>query len=149
MFKLALTLHAFAGLFGLLVGPIAMAAKKRKGLHTLSGALYFYLMTAVCTSGALLAVLRWERNWWLFFVAIFSYWFCIRGYVAEKRRPPGWLKIHIGGMLGSYVAMTTAFVVVNVGRVESLKQVPVFLFWILPTVVALPLIKRTVLKYDR
>jgi len=146
MFKLALTLHAIAGLFGLIVGPIAMYSKKSRGLHTTSGLVYVVLMTAVCISGALLSILKWEQNWWLLFVAIFSYAFCLRGFFAAKNRRSGWVKNHISGMLGSYVAMSTAFIVVNVGRVEFLNQVPVIVFWVLPTVIAVPLIRRTVAK---
>ncbi len=149
MFNFILIVHTLAGLIGLIVGPVAMFARKRNGLHTVSGTIYFYLMTLVCISGGTLAVLNWERSWWLLFVSIFSYGFCLRGYLAEKRRPSRWLKKHITGMLGSYVAMSTAFIVVNVGRVEILRAVPPVFFWILPTLVAFPLIKKTVLSHSR
>ena len=149
MFKIVLIVHALAGLMGLIVGPVAMFAKKRKGLHTFSGLIYFYLMTFVCISGGTLAILNWQRSWWLLFVSVFSYAFCLRGYLAEKQRSPQWLKKHISGMLGSYVAMSTAFIVVNVGRVDVLKTLPPLLFWILPTVIAVPLIKRTIKKFAR
>lgn len=149
MFNIALTLHAVAGFFGLVIGPIAMYSKKSKGLHTKSGVVYVIFMTAVCVSGAILSILEWQRNWWLLFVAIFSYWFCWRGYNAAKFKNRGWLKYHISGMLGSYVAMLTAFIVVNVGRVTFLNKIPIMFFWIIPTIIAVPLIRRTVSKFEK
>lgn len=149
MFKTILILHALAGLFGLILGPIAMYAKKSKGLHTKSGIIYFYFMTAVCISGIILSVLSWEKNWWLSIVAVFSYSFCWRGYRAEKMRRPNWLKAHISGMLGSYIAMTTAFIVVNVGRIDAIQNIPIIIFWILPTIIGTPFIRMITKKYAR
>lgn len=147
MFKAVLLLHALAGFFGLLLGPIAMYAKKTRGLHTKSGIVYFYFMTAVCISGVVLSALSWEKNWWLSIVALFSYSFCWRGFRAEKLRGQNWLKAHISGMLGSYIAMTTAFIVVNVGRIDSFQNMPIIVFWILPTLVGAPLIRMMTSKH--
>jgi len=52
-------------------------------------------------------------------------------------------------MLGSYIAMVTAFVVVNIHRFEFLKGIPKIVFWVLPTVVAVPMIRMTVNKWTK
>lgn len=53
-----------------------------------------------------------------------------------------WLTQHIGMMIGTYIATSTAFVVVNVSNVN-----PSWLPWILPTVFGVPLIVYFTRKY--
>ncbi len=53
-----LALHITAGTVGLLLGPIAMRAPKRPGLHTFAGEAYHWVMFTVCLSAGLLAVLN-------------------------------------------------------------------------------------------
>ncbi len=53
-----------------------------------------------------------------------------------------WLARHIGMMLGTYIATTTAFIVVNVKHVN-----PAWLPWLLPSIIGTPLIVYFVRKY--
>ena len=129
----ALALHIAAGTSGLALGPLAMRAAKRRGPHTLLGEAYHAAMATVCLSAAALALLEWHRIWWFLPIAAFSYANALVGYAAAKRRGHGWLIAHIGGMGGSYIALTTALLVVNLGR-----EVP--LAWVLPTLVGTPII---------
>ena len=110
-----------------------MFAQKRPGLHTRVGEVYHWVMLAVCVSAVGLAALAWSRLWWFLPIAVFSYANALVGYVAAKRRRPGWLPFHIGGMCGSYIALVTALLVVNVG-----DRLPIV--WFLPTIVGSPLI---------
>ncbi len=55
-----------------------------------------------------------------------------------------WLFRHIGMMVGAYIATVTAFVVVNVHDVR-----PVWLPWLLPTVLLVPVIIYYNIKYRR
>ena len=128
-----LTLHIAAGASGLALGPLAMRAAKRRGRHTRLAAADHTAMGAVCLSAAALALLAWHRLWWFLPIAAFSYANALVGYVAAKRRGRGWLIAHIGGMGGSYIALTTALLVINLGR-----EVP--LAWVLPTLVGTPII---------
>jgi uncharacterized membrane protein len=128
-----LALHVASGSLGLILGPLAMFAQKRPGFHTRAGEVYHWVMLVVCVSAAGLAVLDWSRIWWFLPIAAFSYGNALVGYVAVKRRRPGWLPLHIGGMCGSYIALVTALLVVNVG-----DRLPVV--WFLPTIVGSPLI---------
>lgn len=147
--KVILVSHVAAGIFALLVGIIAMTAKKYSKIHRGSGQVYFWLVSFVCLTGAILPFFNWTKNWWLLLISIFSYYFAFLGWRAEKKRAEGWIKDHIRGMLGSYVAMVTAFVVVNIHRFEFLNYIPRIVFWILPTVVAIPLIRMTVNKWTK
>jgi hypothetical protein len=137
-----LALHIAAGSLGLILGPLAMRAQKRPGFHTRLGETYHWVMLAVCVSAAGLAVLAWDRLWWFLLIAVFSYGNALVGYVAAKRRRPGWLRFHIGGMCGSYIALVTALLVVNVG-----DRLPVV--WFLPTVIGSPLIAWVTREVDR
>ncbi|MDX6698549.1 MAG: hypothetical protein QOE65_1946 [Solirubrobacteraceae bacterium] len=137
-----LALHIAAGGTGLLLGPVAFAAAKRRGPHTRLGEAYHWVMLAVCVSAAGLAVLAWDRIWWFLPIAAFSYANALAGYVAVKRRRPGWLRRHVRGMGGSYIALVTALLVVN-------TQAKVPAMWILPTVVGSPLIVWLLNEVDR
>ena len=128
-----LAVHIAAGATGLVLGPLAMRPPKRRGSHTRRGEAYHWVMLAVCVSAAGLAVLAWQRIWWFLPIAAFSYANALYGYVAAKRRRPGWLPRHVGGMGGSYIALVTALLVVNLGQ-----ELPVV--WLVPTLVGSPII---------
>jgi uncharacterized membrane protein len=136
-----LALHITAGTTGLILGPLAMRAVKRRGPHTKLGEAYHWVMLTVCLSAAALAILAWHRIWWFLPIAGFSYANAFIGYVAVKRRRRGWLRAHIGGMGGSYIALITALLVVNVG-----DELP--LVWFLPTIVGSPIIAWVINEAD-
>lgn len=136
-----LALHIAAGATGLILGPLTMRAVKRRGPHTQLGEAYHWVMLAVCVSASALAILAIHRIWWFLPIAVFSYANALVGYVAAKRRRPGWLRVHIAGMGGSYIALITALLVVNVG-----DTLPVF--WFLPTVLGSPLIAWVINEVD-
>jgi uncharacterized membrane protein len=139
---LFLAIHITAGTTGLILGPIAMRAPKRRGPHTRLGETYHWVMLAVAVTAAALAILDWHRIWWLLSIAVFSYANALVGYLAVKRRRPGWLAWHIRGMGGSYIALVTALLVVNVGAGLGIA-------WFLPTIVGTPLIVWTISEVDR
>jgi uncharacterized membrane protein len=131
-----LVVHVLAGSGGLVLGPVAMTARKRRGRHTRVGEVYHWVMLVVCLSAFAMALLDFERIWWFLPIAVFSYANALLGYVAAKRRWRGWLRAHIGGMGGSYIALVTALLVVNS------SPAPLWV-WFLPTIVGTPLLIRT------
>ena len=135
-----LALHITAGAAGLVLGPIAMAARKRPGTHTRAGEAYHWVMLAVCASAAALAFLDWARIWWFLPIAAGSYAFALLGYVAAKRRWRGWLLAHVTGQGGSYIAMLTALLVVNWQSVTGTRGVESPWAWTLPTVIDTPIV---------
>jgi uncharacterized membrane protein len=135
-----LALHIAAGSTALILGPMAMRAPKRPGRHPRIGTIYHWVMLTVCLSAAAMALLAFKRIWWFLPIATFSYLNALVAYLAAKRRRPGWLPIHIGGMCGSYIALVTALLVVNLGTTAPVA-------WALPTIIGTPLIIRTRRRY--
>jgi hypothetical protein len=128
-----LTIHIVAGSTGLILGPVAMLAAKRRGRHTRVGELYFWVYVALVASAFALAALDWDRLWFLVPIGAFSFGFALLGYLTVKLRRSNWLPLHVTGQGGSYIAMTTALLVVNLGTGAALA-------WIAPTIVGSPMI---------
>jgi uncharacterized membrane protein len=139
-FRAVLLFHIAAGTIGLVLGPIAMAARKGSRLHARAGELYHWVILAVCVSAAGLAWLDWTRLWWFLPIAVGSYVFALVGYVAAKRRWRGWLAAHISGQGGSYIAMLTAVLVVNWAMLTGTSGRSSPWAWILPTLIGSPII---------
>jgi len=135
-----LLVHIALGTAGLILGPVAMTARKLPGLHTKAGEAYHWVMVGVCVSAGMLAILDWPRLWWFLPIAVGSYGFALLGYVAAKRRWNGWLRAHLTGQGGSYIAMSTAVLVVNWETLTGTRGVASPWAWALPTVVGSPII---------
>jgi hypothetical protein len=132
--------HIGLGAAGLVLGPVAMFARKLPGLHTKAGEAYHWVLLGVCLSAGLLAILHWDRIWWFLPIAAGSYAFALIGYVAAKRRWHGWLRAHLTGQGGSYIAMVTALLVVNWETLTGVRGVASPLAWALPTLMGTPII---------
>ena len=129
----ALGIHVGCGSTGLLLGPVAMFSAKRRGRHTLAGEAYHWVFLVLFLSAVALAVLNWDQVWWLAPVGAFSYAFALLGYLSGKVRWRGWLRFHVAGQGGSYIAMVTALLVVNTGVGSPLP-------WLVPTLIGAPII---------
>lgn len=130
-----LGLHILCGGAGLILGPLAMTAPKRRGRHTTAGLAYQAATAGLCATAVGLAALK-PSLWWLGLIAIGTEAAAAGGWLAQRLRRGGWLRWHISLMCGSYVSFVTAFLVVNTGGFVAA--------WIAPTVVATPLIGRAV-----
>jgi hypothetical protein len=64
----------------------------------------------------------------------------------QTLQPLAWLKLHIGMMMGAYIATITAFVVVN-SRFFAALNLPEWLPWLLPILVLVPLLAYFTKKY--
>lgn len=148
MFTLYLTVHIIAGFVCLISGLVAMLSKKRKGSHSKAGGVYHWSYTVIFVTSVIMAVLHWETSQYLFYIALFSYALALQGYLAAKKKRKGWVQVHIGGMLGSYIGIVTATIVVNIAKVPFLNELPVLLFWFLPTIIGTPLIVKAGQKYN-
>jgi hypothetical protein len=134
-----LSVHVSAGVAGLVLGPIAMFSGKRRGRHTRAGAAYHWVFLALFLSSAVLAVMRPEL-WWLGLVGLFSYSFALLGYLSARRRWREWLQWHVAGQGGSYIAMTTATIVVNWDELTGARGVESVVPWVIPTLVGTPIL---------
>ena len=135
-----LMIHVALGLAAIVLGPVAMLSRKAPGLHPRVGELYHAAVLGVCLSAAALAVSHWSRSWSFLPVALGSYAFALVGYVAAKRRFRGWLRVHVIGQGGSYIAMITALLVVNWQVLFDQPGRASFWPWLIPTLVGSPLI---------
>jgi hypothetical protein len=138
-----LGLHVAAGSAGLLLGPVLMLVPKRRGLHARLGVAYHWIFFALFLSAVGLAVLN-PSVWWLGVVGAGSYALALRGYLAARRRRPGWIYAHVSGQGGSYIALVTAFLVVNWNAIAGHAGIIFAVPWILPTLIGAPLIRFTV-----
>ncbi len=129
---LVLTFHITCGVIALTLGLVAMCRRKLRGLHTLVGNIYHWVYVALAASACCLATFNWAHLWFYVPIAIGSYLLALTGYLAAKIRWNNWLEYHLSGQLGSYIAMTTAVLVVNFGSV--------WWAWLAPTIVGSPII---------
>lgn len=66
-----------------------------------------------------------------------------RRFTVDSGDKKTWLYVHIGNMMGAYIAALTAFLVQNI-HIE-----PAFIVWIAPSVIISPLISVTIGKFRR
>ncbi len=125
-----------------------MFSKKKKGKHSRAGEIYHGCYIIVFGTAVGMSILHWEKSQYLFYIALFSYGLALLGYAAGKKKWKNWLSSHIGGMLGSYIGIVTATLVVNVHKIPLLNEFPVLLFWFLPTIIGTPLIFMVGRKYS-
>jgi hypothetical protein len=130
--SILLAFHITCGVIALAIGVVAMVTEKSRGLHTLLGNIYHWVYVALAVSAFALSASDWQRLWWLTPIGVFSYAFAFVGFLAAKLRWKGWMQYHITGQLGSFIAMTTAVLVVNAGNI--------WWAWIAPTIVGSPII---------
>lgn len=124
-----------------------MFAKKKQGVHTAAGEIYHFSYVFVFATALIMSILHWEASQYLFYIALFSYGLALFGYMAVKKKWKNWLGAHIGGMLGSYIGIVTATLVVNVQRIPVLNELPILLFWFFPTIIGTPFIFMVGRKY--
>ncbi|MGP4062416.1 DUF2306 domain-containing protein [Halobacillus sp. H74] len=147
--KVLLVIHIIAGGISLISGLFAMTAKKRKGRHTSFGQLYHWSYVGVFLTAVAMAIIHWQESQYLFYIALFSYGLALSGYIAvkNKKKTKKWLTMHIGGMLGSYIGIVTATLVVNVAKIPVLNELPTIYYWFLPTIIGTPIVYMVGRKY--
>jgi hypothetical protein len=148
LFNVLLITHIFTGAICLISGIIAMSSKKKKGKHSISGEIYHWSYVLVFITALVMSILHWQQSQYLFYIALFSYGLALGGYLAVKKKWKNWIGAHIGGMLGSYIGIVTAILVVNIPSIPGLNELPILIFWFLPTIIGTPLIFKVGNKYD-
>jgi uncharacterized membrane protein len=138
-------MHIPLGLVCVAVGALAMLSKKGRGPHATLGQIYFWSLLALFMSATFLSVIRWVENFHLFVLGMMAFasaWF---GRTALRQRWSYWTRLHIAGMGLSYVLMLVAFYVDNGKHLPLWKDLPHFMYWLLPLLAGLPLIVRALL----
>jgi hypothetical protein len=147
IFLALLAFHIPFGMACVVTGIVAMLSEKRPGRHPTWGTAYYWCLLAVFMSACALSALRWAEDYYLFFLGSLSFaaaWF---GRTAHQRRWHGWVRLHITGMGLSYILLLTAFYVDNGKSLPLWQELPPIAFWLLPSVIGLPLIIYALLRH--
>jgi hypothetical protein len=147
VFLTVLFFHVLAGILSVGTGVVAMLSLKRSGRHPRFGTVYYQCLSVVCATAAALAAMRWREDAYLFFLGSASYVAATLGLTARKKQWHGWLPVHIVGMGSSYTLMTIAFYLDNGKNLPLWKNLPEAAYWLIPGVVALPLMIRALFQY--
>jgi hypothetical protein len=127
-----LVAHVAAGTTGLLVAPVALGVRKRRGKHTVLGRIYAAATVVLCASALALFAYDPARLWIFVIIATMTAATVALAIWFARHRPRGWYIWHLNLMSSSVISFVTAF----------LLQVTHFALWaaIVPTLVGSPLI---------
>ena len=139
--------HIPLGIACVITGASAMLSRKGRGRHSRFGTIYFWCLLALFVSATLLSVMRWSENYHLFILGAVAFGCAWFGRSALQLRWREWVRLHITGMSLSYVVMLIAFYVDNGKQLPVWKELPHFACWLLPLVVATPLIVWALLRH--
>jgi uncharacterized membrane protein len=148
-----LLLHIVSASLALVIGGALLALDKRLRIHPRLGSIYHWTMFVVAVSALGISAMR-GRAVVFTYLAPPSYALALLGYASAKRRWRGWLRWHITGQTGSYVALLTGLavqmVLTNVPRAFLTTHSRIIILTALlgPTLVALPFIKRTQARWN-
>ncbi|HEX9041656.1 MAG TPA: hypothetical protein VF838_11600 [Trebonia sp.] len=148
-----LVLHIPAGLTAVMTGVLAATAPKRHGRHTLFGTVYYWAIAVVFATAAAMAAIRPAQDGYLALLGALALALAAAG--RDYRRHPGrrpWHRWpghipHILAMGSSYVVLLTAFYADNGKKIPLLDQLPTAAYWILPALIATPLIARSTVRH--
>jgi uncharacterized membrane protein len=144
--KLFVLVHIAAGVLAVASGAGAMLAPKGGSLHRGRGRTYLAALAVLCASGAGLAILRWPRFPHLLALAAVAAALAALGYATRRRASRA---LHLLGMSASYVAMLTAFYVDNGPKLPGWRVLPPLALWVLPSLIAAPLVVRSWRRQSR
>jgi hypothetical protein len=144
-FLVVLAVHVIAGLTAVITGAAAALARKGGAKHIRAGRWYYRAITVVFATATALAAMRWAQDWYLFVLGAVAFTAATIGYLHRRRHWPGHTG-HIAGMGIAYTAMLTAFYVDNGPHLPLWDRLPVLAFWLLPSVIAAPIITRAIIR---
>lgn len=148
VFLVFLGVHVIAGLTAVVSGAAAALARKGSPRHILAGRWYYRAITVVFVTATILAAMRWRQDYYLFVIGTVAFAAATVGYQHRRRHRPGDTG-HIAGMGISYVAMLTAFYIDNGPHLPLWDRLPMFAFWLLPTVIGAPVIAHAIVRARR
>ena len=135
-----LVVHIAAGVVCSVAGVVAMTSRKARGRHPLAGSIYYWSLSVVFVSMAMLSVSRWTEDYDLFGLGIASFVAASVGRHARRLRWRNWARFHVAGMGISYILLVTAFYVDNGKSLPLWRDLPQVTFWLFPSAVGLPII---------
>lgn len=146
VFLSIVAIHILFGIAAVINGAVAMLSGKGPGRHARFGRRYFWSLFGVFLTMALLSFLRWSADYPLFILGMLSFGSACFGRACVKT-PHRRLGMHLTGMGASYILMLTAFYVDNGKNLPLWRDLPEAAFWILPSVVGVPVIIYTLFRH--
>lgn len=143
VFLAVLGVHIAAGLAAVLAGAVAALARKAPGRHPFAGRVYLAAVIVLVGTAAVMTGLRWPHDLHLLTLGLLSAAAAGAGWEAHRQAWPGSrnrLRRHVLGMGTSFVLLLTAFYVDNGPELPVWDRLAPWSLWILPTVVAAPVI---------
>ena len=144
-FLTVVAVHVMAGLVCVVAGVVAMLAPKRSGPHPTAGTVYYWSLAVVFVSMSALAIDRWPADNLLLVLGFLSLVAATVG--RSTRRRGGSLRLHLVGMGLSYILLLIAFYLDNGPHLPLWRSLPAYAFWLVPSLIGLPLIARAVLRH--
>jgi len=149
VFAAALAMHIACALTAVIAGVLAATAKKRAGRHPRAGRIYLWALGGIFITATIMAATRWREDAHLFAIAVIAFSLGLYGYLARRRHRPGWPAHHGIGMGGSFIALFTGFYVDNGPFLPLWNHLPHWTYWMLPSIIGVPLIWRAVYRFTR
>ena len=146
LFVAVLAVHVAAALTALVSAVIAAVSAKGGTRHIRAGRLYYRALIAVFVTALALTALRPAEDWYLALIGAAALAAAYLGVRHRRQHRPGDTG-HIVGMGASFAAMLTAFYVDNGPHLPLWDRLPTPVFWVLPGLVATPLIVRAVRRH--
>lgn len=146
-FLAVLAVHVAAGLTCVVTGIIAMLSHKGPGRHSRFGTFYYWSLSVVFVTMAILSAMRWAQNYHLFILGALSFIAATVGRQVAPGRTVGRVRVHVTTMGLSYILLLTAFYVDNGQNLPLWRRLPPLAYWLLPLVVGVPLILRVLLHH--
>lgn len=139
-FLAIIAVHVAAGVVCVVAGIVAMLSAKKPGRHPRAGTVYLRALLVVFATMMVVVVVRWPADNALGLLGTFALGAAFVGRRARRRARPGWECVHVPGMGLSYVALLTAFYVDNGPHLPLWNRLPSYAFWVLPSLVGMPII---------
>ena len=147
VFLVILSIHVLAGMTCAFFGLLAMFADKKRGRHTRYGKIYYVSIWVVFLTAAIISTIRFNEDFHLLVVGSVAFLSAFIARMAMKRKWVKWTIVHITGMGISYIFLLTAFYVDNGKFLPIWKNFSSLVYWLLPAVVGIPIIIRTLLRH--
>lgn len=146
VFLFTVGVHGLFAIASVLGGLTAMLSPKRRGRHSSFGTMYYWSLLGVFVSATALSIVRWAEDYHLFVLGACSFGCATVARAAARAHGRYWAPLHAGGMSLSYLLLLVAFYVDNGKSLPLWRDLPSFTYWLVPTVVAVPLIVRVFLR---
>jgi hypothetical protein len=140
-------IHIMISLIAVISGLFAMFSDKKKGMHTTSGAVYYWSMLSSFVTVIILSIMRWPHNIHLLTIGTMAVVFTFTGRRLSRSKPQRWTRFHTLCMGMSYVLLLTGFYVDNGKNLPLWKLLPQWSFYVIPSLVGIPIIIRMYLTH--